>query len=315
MSDNPYKIAYERENKARKVAERLLDEKTRELYQHCIELEQAHQHLTSTQKKLIQSDKMSSLGQLAAGVAHEINNPLSYSLCNLEFLSDYFQTFKKIDQFLSNPGSDESEVTTLADYQDVRKKYDIDYINQDGDLLIKSTIDGLKKIAHITSSLKQVSHQNSEKNAQCNINDSIKNSLEVVWNELKYTMEVTTNLAEVPLVSFDNSEIHQVLMNLFINAKHACEPNGKLKITSSLDDMNNEIWVKVEIADNGTGIPAEVIERIFEPFYTTKPVGKGTGLGLSISLNIIESNGGKLEVTSTLGEGAKFTLYLKPVLS
>ena len=313
MNDNPYKIAYEREKKARELAERLLEQKTRELYQHCIELEEAHQHLTSTQKKLIQSDKMSSLGQLAAGVAHEINNPLSYALCNMEFLANYFETFKKLDYFIQHPAADDSEVHCLEDYKLVREKYELDYINQDGDELIASTVEGLKKIEHIISSLKQVTHQNSEKNTRCNINESIESSLKVVWNELKYTMEVETHLAEVPLVAFDNGEIHQVLMNLFINAKHACEPKGKLIITSSLDDLNDEIWVKIEIADNGTGIPPDIIERIFEPFYTTKQVGKGTGLGLSISLNIIESNGGKLEVISQLGKGANFIIYLKPV--
>ena len=136
MSDNPYKIAYEREKKARELAERLLEQKTRELYQYCIELEEAHQHLTSTQKKLIQSDKMSSLGQLAAGVAHEINNPLSYALCNMEFLANYFETFKKLDYFIQHPAADDSEVHCLEDYKLVREKYELDYINQDGDELI-----------------------------------------------------------------------------------------------------------------------------------------------------------------------------------
>ncbi|MEW6995112.1 sensor histidine kinase [Colwelliaceae bacterium MEBiC 14330] len=310
MKDSPYKLAYEREKKARKLAEKLLDEKTRELYQHCTELETANEYLSSIKKKLIQADKMSSLGQLAAGVAHEINNPLSYALCNLDFLSNYFHSYKKLDEFVVNSLKKHNKLE-LTDLSKIRQHYEIDYINQDGEELIKPTIDGLKKIQKITESLKQVSHQNSVKTEQCNINECIKNSLKVVWNELKYSMEVQTYLAEVPLISFDNGEIHQVLMNIFLNAKHACDPKGQLKISSCLEDMDNQTWVKVEISDNGTGIPPEVIERIFEPFYTTKPVGEGTGLGLSISLSIIENNGGKLKVTTQLGRGTTFTLYLK----
>ena len=310
MKDDPYKQAYEREKKARKVAEKLLDEKTRELYQHYIKLEKAHENLSATKKKLIQSDKMSSLGQLAAGVAHEINNPLSYALCNLDFLASYFDSYKKLDAFVLNSLKNNNTLE-LKELSKMREKYEIDYVNQDGGELITPTIDGLKKIQKITESLKKVSHQNSEKTEQCNINECIKNSLKVVWNELKYTMEVQTNLTDVPLISFDNGEIHQVLMNLFLNAKHACEPRGQLKISSCLENMDDETWVKVEITDNGTGIPPEVIERIFEPFYTTKPVGEGTGLGLSISLSIIENNGGKLKVATKLGQGTTFTLYLK----
>jgi signal transduction histidine kinase len=126
---------------------------------------------------------------------------------------------------------------------------------------------------------------------------------------------VKQDLVEVPLISFDNGEIHQVLMNIFLNAKQACTERGHLNISTSLDSMDDRTWVKVAITDNGTGIPPEIIERIFEPFYTTKSVGEGTGLGLSISLSIIENNGGKLKVTTQLGKGTTFTLYLKPIIA
>jgi C4-dicarboxylate-specific signal transduction histidine kinase len=314
MKEDPYKQAYEREKKARKLAEKLLDQKTRELYQYCIKLEKANEHLSSTKKKLIQSDKMSSLGQLAAGVAHEINNPLSYVICNLDFLGDYLDSYQKLDAFVLHSIKSKSKLE-LEELIDIREKYEIDYVNKDGMELIKPTIDGLKKIQKITESLKQVSHQNTDKIEQCNINKCIDSALKVVWNELKYTMEVKQDLVEVPLISFDNGEIHQVLMNIFLNAKQACTERGHLNISTSLDSMDDRTWVKVAITDNGTGIPPEIIERIFEPFYTTKSVGEGTGLGLSISLSIIENNGGKLKVTTQLGKGTTFTLYLKPIIA
>jgi signal transduction histidine kinase len=257
---------------------------------------------------------MSSLGQLAAGVAHEINNPLSYVLCNLDFLGDYLDSYQKLDAFVLHSIKSKSKLE-LEELIDIREKYEIDYVNKDGMELIKPTIDGLKKIQKITESLKQVSHQNTDKIEQCNINKCIDSALKVVWNELKYTMEVKQDLMEVPLISFDNGEIHQVLMNIFLNAKQACTERGHLNISTSLDSMDDRTWVKVAITDNGTGIPPEIIERIFEPFYTTKSVGEGTGLGLSISLSIIENNGGKLKVTTQLGKGTTFTLYLKPIIA
>lgn len=311
MADSSYKLAYQREKEAREVAERLLEKKTRELYQRCEELEKANERLSSTKKKLIQSDKMSSLGELAAGVAHEINNPLSYSLCNLELLSEYFSKLMELDQSLLEKYKD-SDV--LNSYLALRTDFDVDYITKDGEELLTSTFDGLRRIKKIISTLKNVTHQNTLSDADCDINDSIKNSLKIVWSELRYNVKVETHLSKVPLVSFDNGEIHQVLMNLFLNAKHACSKNGRITISTSMEEMDQKKWVKLEIADNGTGIPPEIIDRIFEPFYTTKPVGEGTGLGLSISLSIIENYGGKIKVSSEIDVGTVFTIYLKPLV-
>ena len=311
MTNDPYKEAYEREKQARLLAETLLNEKTRELYNRCTQLEEAQEHLSSAQKKLIQSEKMSSIGQLAAGVAHEINNPLGYAMSNLQVLTEYFEAYKKLDEYIleqapSNQGSQWQENLTKC-----RQHHGINYINKDGKELISSTLGGLNKIKEITASLKKVSHQNIETGTKCNINKCIKSSLKVVMNELKYHMEIETTLNDIPLVLCDDGEIHQVFMNLFINAKHACVSKGKLKVISSVVDIDSQTWVKVEISDNGIGIPPKVINKIFEPFYTTKPVGRGTGLGLSISLGIIKKQGGKMDVSSTVGQGTTFTIYLK----
>ena len=327
MSSDPYKVAYQREKKARELAERLLNEKTRELYQQYVQLDEAHQHLTATKEKLIQSEKMSSLGQLAAGVAHEINNPLSYSLSNLECLQEYLTIFKALDDVVmehtnTNNGNNAEQIAQnyaelFNQYLTIRAENKVEFLGQDSIDIIESTIEGLHRIKKITTSLKQVSHQNSVSDSQsislCDINQCIKNSLEVVWNELKYTMDVSTELQNVPKVMCDDGEIHQVLMNMFLNASYACSKQGILSISTEVQSIDQQEWVVIKIADNGSGIPEENIERIFEPFFTTKPVDKGTGLGLSISLSIIEKHQGKVHVSSQLGHGTVFSIYLKPV--
>ncbi|MDP2561650.1 sensor histidine kinase [Psychrobium sp. 1_MG-2023] len=311
MTENTYKIAYERERQARLRAEFLLDEKTRELYQNVVSLEEALADLKATQKKLIQSEKMASIGQVAAGVAHEINNPLGFSLSNVSTFEQYCESLLKLESFVHTELPKIGNEQFVNQYLALRKEEDIDFIHEDSNEIIESTLVGLMRIKKIVASLKNVTHQSISEKKLCNINDCIRESLDVVWNELKYGMEVECHYGHIPPVLCESSEIHQVLMNMFINAKHACDNKGKLDISTSRIEKDDQSWVAIQIKDDGRGIASDSLDKIFEPFYTTKPVGKGTGLGLSVSHGLIRSHGGKIEVTSIEGEGTTFTILLK----
>ncbi|WP_076419474.1 ATP-binding protein [Colwellia sp. UCD-KL20] len=311
---DPYKAAYERERFARKKAEQLLDDKTRTLYDNVVQLQSTVSALEEAQDQLVQSEKMASIGQLAAGVAHEINNPIGFSLSNLTTLSEYIESFIHLDEIVI------SNISTLADhplttqYQAYRKQEDMDFIIGDLKELLGDTIKGLNRVSAIVANLKKVTHAGELEMEFGDINDIIDESIKVVWSELKYKMQVEKQFTEVPLILCHSGEIHQVLMNLFLNASHACEDKGLLIIKTYTKEEKGKNWVVIEVADNGKGMPREVRKKIFDPFFTTKPVGVGTGLGLSVSFGIIEKHKGIIKVTSEESKGTTFTISL-PLLS
>ena len=309
MADkDPYKIAYERERFARKQAEKLLDDKSRSLYNSVVKLQSSVGALEQAQEQLVQSEKMASIGQLAAGVAHEINNPVGFSLSNLTSLSEYIESFITLDELVvSNLPSLENH--PLANqYQTLRKEEDIDFVVGDVKELLNDTIKGLKRVSSIVANLKKVTHAGELEMELNDINDIIEESIKVVWNELKYNMKVEKNLTDVSKVLCHQGEIHQVLMNLFLNAAHACEDKGILTLSSSTVEANGKQWVVIKVSDNGKGMSQEVRKKIFDPFFTTKPIGHGTGLGLSVSFGIIEKHNGRIRVVSEEGKGTTFTI-------
>lgn len=311
MADkDPYKTAYERERFARKQAEKLLDEKSRSLYNSVVELQSSVDSLEEAQEQLVQSEKMASIGQLAAGVAHEINNPIGFSLSNLTTLSEYVGSFIKLDKLVvSNLPALESH-PLVNKYQTLRKAEDIDFVVGDLKELLDDTINGLNRVSAIVANLKKVTHAGELEMELGDINEIIEESIKVVWSELKYNMEVEKQLTKVPMVLCHMGEIHQVLMNLFLNASHACEDKGILTLKTSTQEENGQQWVVINIIDNGKGMSRAVRKKIFDPFFTTKPVGVGTGLGLSVSLGIIEKHKGTIKVTSEEGVGTTFTISL-----
>ena len=307
---DPYKVAYERERKARLLAEQLLNDKTRSLYDNCIQLESTIKELSATQQQLIQSEKMASIGQLAAGVAHEINNPIGYSISNLTMLSEYVDSFLMLDDFMNTNLASLASQDIAHAYQQLRQQEDIDYIRDDIKSMLAETDKGLNRVKEIVSNLNKVSHSGSFEKEPCDINTLIDESLKVVWNELKYCLTVSKHFKQLPKVYCHPGEINQVLLNLFINAAHATKDKGVLNISTGIVKKDGKGYLTIEISDNGVGIPQEIINKIFDPFFTTKPVGVGTGLGLSVSFGIIEKHEGKLEVTSKENEGTTFTIYL-----
>ena len=315
MSDNdPYKIAYERERLARKKAESLLDEKTRSLYDNVVQLQTTVDALEEAHEQLVQSEKMASIGQLAAGVAHEINNPIGFSLSNLTILSEYVDSFIKLDAFLINQDLASENNNLLTQYKAIRTKEDIEFIVGDVKGLLNDSIKGLNRVSQIVANLKKVTHTTELIMELCDINNVIEESIKVVWNELKYHIQIEKHFSSIPQIACHPGEIHQVLMNLFLNASHACEDKGMLTIKTFTKIIQEKEWAVIEIADNGKGMTKEVIKKIFDPFFTTKPVGVGTGLGLSISFGIIEKHKGKIQVTSEENKGTTFIITL-PIAS
>lgn len=302
-----YKKAYEREKVAREIAENLLDEKTRELYDNVLNLEGVVDKLKSTQAQLIQSEKMASLGQLTAGVAHEINNPISYSYSNLACLSENITEFFKLDEFMCKQVSSSEEVTHLISaYQMLRRDIDADYLITDTPELLADTIDGIERVRKIVNNLKKLSYKGDDDFIICNVNDCIKDCLKLLANELKYTMEINLSLNDCGDILGQPSELSQVFINLFINASHACGKGGLLSISTNEIDGNIEALIR----DNGQGIEEEALSKIFDPFYTTKPIGEGTGLGLPVSHGIIEKHNGRILVESEIGEGTTFIISI-----
>lgn len=304
---NPYKIAYDREKKARQLAEKLLEDKTRGLYDNVLRLEGVVSKLKTTQVQLVQSAKMASLGQLTAGIAHEINNPIAYSYSNLFCLSENISELFKLDKIIQNydPKKGNAE-TVLSQYQEIRKQIDADYLISDMPSLLVDTIEGLERVKKIIINLKQISYKGDGELIACDINNCIKDCLKVAANELKYSMKIKLDLSNDGNILGQPYDLNQVFINLFINASHACETNGLLSIKSVKDKDNIIIYVK----DNGKGISEENILKVFDPFYTTKPVGEGTGLGLPISHAIIEKHNGKIEVNSEINVGTCFKITL-----
>jgi signal transduction histidine kinase len=252
------------------------------------------------QQQLLQSEKMAAIGQLAAGVAHEINNPVGFVNSNLGTLKAY------VTQLLNIIGAYEGG--NPDDIATARKAADIEFLREDLPSLVAESQEGLNRVTKIVKDLKDFSHvDHAEAHQACDLNAGLESTLNVVWNELKYKAEVIRELGDIPPVNCVPAQINQVFMNLLVNAAQAIEQQGKIFVRSGME--NQHVWFEIE--DTGTGMSEEVRNRIFEPFFTTKPVGKGTGLGLSISYDIIvKKHGGRMDVTSSPGKGTCFRIWL-----
>jgi len=268
------------------------------------ELKSMNQKLEDAQNQLLQSEKMASIGQLAAGVAHEINNPIGYVYSNLgaleKYLKDMFSVVAAYEQLEDDPGA-------LATVRQLKQQVDLDFLKEDVSALMHESREGITRVKKIVQDLKDFSHVDaSDEWTFADLHAGLDSTLNIVANEVKYKAEVTKDYGDIPEVECLPSQLNQVFMNLLVNAAHAIEERGTITIRTCTHD--SEVWV--EIADNGKGIPAENLKRIFDPFFTTKPVGKGTGLGLSLSYSIIQKHGGKIEVASEVGKGTTFSLRL-----
>ena len=273
------------------------------------ELQQAYARLASAQEQLLQQEKMASIGQLAAGIAHEINNPIGYVHSNLVSLRDYTSGLLELIHAYERALAPKLDETTLATISEVRARVDFDFVSTDLPELINESREGLERVRRIVQDLKDFSHAGREAGwRRVDLHKGLESTLNIVWNDLKYKAKVERQLGPLPLVECHPSEVNQVFMNLLLNAGHAIGERGTIALASGHDAARDEVWISIR--DSGPGIDAEAMPRIFDPFFTTKPAGTGTGLGLSISYGIVKKHGGRIEVANGAEGGAIFTVVL-----
>jgi two-component system NtrC family sensor kinase len=288
--------------------EEIVKQRTAALNQQLADLTEAKKRLEEAQSQLLQSEKLASIGQLAAGVAHELNNPIGFVNSNLGTLSGYVDSLLAIDaaytavQQLLSPTLPQAfdSVTTL------KANADHAFMVEDLRQLIKESRDGLDRVKTIVRDLKDFARVGATEWLWADVHKGIDSTLNIVWNELKYKARVEREFGQLPEIHCIPSQLNQVFMNLLVNAAHAIETQGVIRVRSGCDDK--QVWV--EVIDDGAGIPPEILGRIFDPFFTTKPIGKGTGLGLSLAWGIVQRHQGRLEVQSELGKGTTFRVTL-----
>ena len=269
------------------------------------------------ERELQQSQKMASIGQLAAGVAHEINNPTGFVSSNLGSLQNYVRDldrlvvrYRELKQLVSSketfaalqPAVRES----LLQLETVENEIDLDYIREDINDLIRECMEGTDRIRKIVEDLKHFAHPGQDKVQDTDINRELESTLNVVNNELKYKASVIRNFNPLPIIQANPQQLNQVFVNILVNAAQAIEKDGEIRI----DTKQVNGYVQIRIGDNGCGISPQNLTRIFDPFFTTKEVGKGTGLGMNIAYNIIRKHKGTIEVESEVGKGTIFTINL-----
>ena len=264
--------------------------------------------LEDAQNQLLQSEKMASLGQLAAGVAHELNNPIGFVRSNVTTLEGYLKGLFEIIAAYDTKTRDALPPADVADLADIKAQNDFEFIHEDIFQLLSESKDGLTRVQEIVQNLKDFSRVGGAGWGWADLHACIDSTLNIIWNEIKYKCTVVKHYdPTLPQVYCIASQLNQVFMNLLVNAAHAIPEKGEIVIST---DHSVDGCVRIRIADNGVGIPEENLQRLFEPFFTTKPIGKGTGLGLSIAYGIIGKHHGNIEVSSVVGQGTTFTVTL-----
>ena len=270
------------------------------------QLADAYQELKSTHSQLLQQEKMASIGQLAAGVAHEINNPMGFISSNLGTMSKYLERLRGFLELQSAKVEEVAPQELKEELARARRGFKVDYVLEDAKSLLAESQDGAERVRNIVQNLKSFSRVDDAKASYVNLNDCLESTVTIAWNELKYKTTLHRDYGELPEVKCLPQQLNQVFLNILVNAAHAIETRGEVTVATRREGET----VAISIRDTGSGIPEEIRSRIFEPFFTTKEVGKGTGLGLSISYDIIQKHGGSISVESAPGEGTTFTIRL-----
>ncbi len=281
-------------------------ERTSELRSSNQELATANLRLEETRDQMVRAEKMASVGTIAAGVAHEINNPIGFINSNLQTLRGYIADLKPLIEDYRRIAPPDPAIDARV------RKMDLDFVLSDLEILVRESEDGVKRVVKIVKDLKTFSHSDRSAPEEANLNECIESAVNLSRNETKYVADVTTELGELPKVRSWPGQITQVLVNLIVNAAHAVQGGdgsdrrGRIAVRSRAVEGG----VVLEIADDGCGIPREIASRIFDPFFTTKEPGRGTGLGLSLSYEIVERHHGEIAFDSEIGKGTTFRIHL-----
>jgi two-component system NtrC family sensor kinase len=294
------KAQMETEIEERKSAQAALEHEKEEQRILIKKLEEAH-------NQLLQSEKLASIGQLAAGVAHEINNPIGFVNSNLGTLKTYIgDLLQLIDAYEGAQHLLAADPVLQRRVEYARERADLGFLREDIGKLIVESIEGTARVSRIVQDLRDFSRIDSAEWQLADLHAGLESTLNVVWNEIKYKAEVIREFGTLPLVECRLSQLNQVFMNMLMNAVQSIPEHGTITLRSGC--QGDMVWVS--IADTGNGIPSALMNRIFDPFFTTKPVGKGTGLGLSVSYGIVDKHGGHIDVSSVPGQGTVFTIWL-----
>jgi two-component system, NtrC family, sensor kinase len=269
------------------------------------ELTSLNRKLQVAQEQLLQSEKLASIGQLAAGVAHEINNPVGYVFSNFGTLERYLEDLFRMLGAYERAEAQLAGTQAGAELAALRHQIDLEYLKEDVPTLMSESKEGITRVRKIVQDLKDFSHVDTRQEWEwVDLHKGIDSTLNIVNNEIKYKAEVVKAYGTLPDVQCLPSELNQVFMNLLVNAAHAVDKErGTITIRTGCEG-GDEVWVEVQ--DDGCGIARDNLSRIFDPFFTTKPVGKGTGLGLSLSYGIVQKHGGRITVDSEPGRGTCF---------
>lgn len=263
-----------------------------------------NKQLEDIRKQLIHSEKMSSLGQLSAGVAHEINNPIGYIRANLQALSEYLQEYKSTIRIMEDKVNARGSLSK-AEFNSTLKQKDMKFLLEDAELILESNLEGVERVKEIVEELKSFSHAGDDNLSEISVYDCVDTALRIVANQFKYQHQIINELEDsLPNVMSNYGQLQQVFINLLINSAHAMPTGGVVRISSESDDQ----YLFIRLKDTGTGMDEKTKTQIFNPFFTTKPVGQGTGLGLSVSYAILEAQNISINVDSELDKGTCFTL-------
>ncbi len=300
----------------RDITEQIRHEKERQelqdqLQKRNTELERTLYEMKEMQRGLVQSEKLASIGQLVAGVAHEINNPLAFVYSNLNRFDEYFHEFLEVNKKWRDTAEavDHGSLSAgemLNGMRACEADAETDLLAEDFDKLMSQTKSGAQRIKKIVEQLRGFTHLSDDGVTLAEINSAVDDTLAIVWNEIKYKAVVKKEYGQIPKVTCNLGEIKQVLVNLLVNASQAIESKGEITVRTTVKGA----YAVIDIIDTGIGIAPGNLQRIFDPFFTTKPVGTGTGLGLWVSTSIVQKHAGKLLAESEVGKGTKMTVML-----
>ncbi|MDY0362157.1 MAG: ATP-binding protein [Desulforegulaceae bacterium] len=296
----------------RKTAEKNLYEYNKNLESIILEktqnLESTVRRLKTAQSQLVQSEKMASIGQLSAGIAHEINNPLGFIKTNFSTLQQYakgvidlLRSYEKLET--AKPNEFEKCITQI---NMLKKDIGFEFIKNDIDSIFDETKEGIERILSIIADLKFFAHKETNDKIPVDIHQCINSTLNVIHNEIKYKARIIKDFGDLPKIKCYPQRINQILTNLIINAAQAIKKSGTITIKTFI--QNN--FCVIQISDTGEGIPSNIRDKIFDPFFSTKPVGQGTGLGLHVVYDLVKKHGGTIKLESEIDKGTSFFVYL-----